>query len=203
MTKQWLGDRGHALEEEYFWRKEKELIARLREQARRQKETHDLQKLLGTRDDTLPTELRAAGITPETLVLLHLAPLLEVAWAEGEITARERELILAMAERRGVTPESPTHERLVGWLDQRPEPELFDRACEGARLLLAKLQPDERSATTKDLVKNCTLVAEAAGGILGMGAISPEEREALAHITSRLTEEKRAVADRRLERTRG
>ena len=201
MTKPWLGDRAHALEEEYFWRKEKELIARLREEARRQKETDDLQELLGTMDDKLPTELLAVGITPETLALLHLAPLLEVAWAEGEVTARERELILAMAERRGVIPSSPTHERLVGWLDQRPDQELFDRACEGARLLLAKLPPDERNSATTDLVKSCTLVAEAAGGILGMVAISPEEREALAHITSRLTEKKQAVADRRLART--
>ena len=201
MMKPWLGDRGHALEEEYFWRKEKELIARLREAARRQKETHNLQELLGTMDDKLPTELQAVGITPETLALLHLAPLLEVAWAEGAVNARERELILAMAERRGVAPNSPTYERLVGWLDQRPEQELFDRACEGARLLLAGLPPDERNTATKDLVKSCTLVAEAAGGILGMVAISSEEREALAHITGRLTEKKQAVADSRLERT--
>ena len=202
MTKPWLGDRGHALEEEYFWRKEKELVARLREEAQRQKETHDLQELLGTMDDKLPTELQRVGITPETLALLHLAPLIEVAWAEGEVTARERELILAMAERRGVTPGSPAYEQLSGWLDQRPDQELFDRACEGARLLLAKLSPDERTTATNDLVKSCTLVAEAAGGILGMLAISPEEREALTHITSRLTEKKQAVADSRLARTR-
>ncbi len=68
-------------------------------------------------------------------------------------------------------------------------------------MLLAKLPPDERNTAKKDLVKSCTLVAEAAGGILGMMTISSEEREALAHITGRLTEKKQAVADSRLERT--
>ena len=69
------------------------------------------------------------------------------------------------------------------------------------RALLDTLEPTTRDAVRTDLLKSCTLVAEAAGGILGMAAVSPEERQALEHITSRLTEKQQTVADARLSQT--
>ena len=42
-SKDWFKDREHGLEEEYFWRKEQEIIARLREEGRREKERHVLE----------------------------------------------------------------------------------------------------------------------------------------------------------------
>ena len=197
MTKDWLGNRGHALEEEYFWKKEQELIARLREEGRLERERRALRDQLDA-DESLLVVLQEAGVTPDRLALLHLAPLVEVAWAEGEVTRRERELILAMAERRGAEPGDPVHTQLKEWLDADPGAEFLDRMDRGTRALLDTLEPVARDAARTDLLKCCTLVAEAAGGILGMAAVSPEERQALEHITSWLTEKQQTVADARL-----
>lgn len=200
MTKDFLSNRGHALEEEYFWNKERELIARLRDEGRLVKERGRLRAKLNA-DEALLKELQEVGVTPDNLALLHLAPLVEVAWAEGEVTRRERELILAMAERRGVAADDRAYQLLTEWPNVDPGAEFFDRADRGARALLDTMEPTAREAAKKDLVKSCTLVAEAAGGILGMVAISPEERQALKHITSRLTEKQQAVARQRLSET--
>ena len=200
MSKDFLGKRGRALEDEYFWKKEQALIARLREEGRRARERRLLKARLNA-DEAMLAELQKAGVTPDNLALLHLAPLVEVAWAEGEVTQRERELIVALAERRGLGPDDPAFDQLTQWLDVSPGAAFFDRADRGARTLLDAMEPAEREAARKDLVKSCTLVAEAAGGILGMVAISPEERQALEHINSRLTEKQQSVMRERLSET--
>ena len=146
MTKGWLGNRGHALEEEYFWKKERELIARLREQGRLEQERRALQSRLNA-DESLLAELQEGGVTPDNLALLHLAPLVEVAWAEGEVAPRERELILAMAERRGVGPGDPVYAQLTDWLaTTNPGSEFLDRMDRGTRALLDTLDPAAREA---------------------------------------------------------
>lgn len=196
--KEWLGERARALEEEYFWRKERELIARLREQGRRERERQVLENRLGVADDALLSDLQTAGFTPDNLGLLHLVPLVEVAWAEGEVTTREREFILALAERRGILSGTPAYAQLVGWLDRCPDAHFFDRAFQAMRALLAGQDADTRAAAERDLVEHCTRVAEAAGGILRMAAISRDERECLKRIADRLTEKQRTLARRRL-----
>ena len=198
MTKPWLNERGHALEEEYFWNKEKALIERLREEGRKTTERQTLSDRLETDDETLTSELQAAGITPQTLALLHLVPLIEVAWAEGEVTDRERQLIIAMAERRGAVPGDEVHLRLNQLLAHRPDDAFYDVALKGERALLARMSVDARAEALEDLEKRCAAIAETAGGILGMGAISPEERAALTHIHERLGETEQALATRRL-----
>ena len=199
MTKPWLNERGHALEEEYFWNKEKELIGRLREEGRQKHERQTLGERLETEDEALTAELVAAGITPQTLALLHLVPLIEVAWAEGEVTDRERQLIVAMAERRGAAPDDEVHLRLNELLAHRPDEAFYDVALKGERALLTRMSVDARANALEDLEKRCVAIAEAAGGILGMGTISPEERAALKHIHERLGETEQAVAGKRLD----
>ena len=120
-------------------------------------------------DESLLAELQEVGVTPENLALLHLTPLVEVAWAEGEVTRRERELILVMAERRGVGPSDPVHTQLTEWLDANRGSEFLDRMNRWTRALLDTLEPTTRDAVRTDLLKSCTLVAEAAGGILRHG----------------------------------
>ena len=113
-SKRFLEDREHALENEHFHRKDQELIERLREEGRRQAERRGLEDRLDTHDAAFLERLQAAGFAPDNLALLHLVPLVEVAWSEGEVTSRERKLILAMAARRGVVADGPAYGQLVG-----------------------------------------------------------------------------------------
>ena len=81
----WLRDREHVLEEEYFWRKERALLARLREERRRQREIRALGARLHVGDEVLLAELQRAGFTSENVDLLHLVPLVE-----GRVVRRGR-----------------------------------------------------------------------------------------------------------------
>ena len=186
--KRFLEDREHALENEYFRRKDRELIERLREDGRKQAERHDLENRLGTHDAVFLEQLQATGFTPDNLALLHLVPLVEVAWSEGEVTPRERELILALAVSRGVTPDGPIHAQLVGWLDERPAEAFFETTYEAIRKMLALEDAPSRHAMQQDVESWSTKIAEATGGVLGMMPISKDERECLRRIAERLSE---------------
>lgn len=188
MSKEWLQDRERALENEYFRRKDQELIAKLREQGRQERERQALQDRLGSPDDRLPAALQKAGFRADGLALLHLVPLVDVAWADKGITGRERELVLALAERRGVAPESPDHRQLIDWLARRPDQTTFDTAYAAIQTLLSQQDAKTRATTRIELVQMTTRVAEATGGILGMMPISREERECIDRIFERLDE---------------
>jgi hypothetical protein len=186
--KDWLETRERALENEYFRRKDRELIDRLREQGRKERERQGLEEQLDAHDRKFLDALQAEGITPDNLALLHLAPLIEVAWAEGDVTPRERELVLALALRRGIEPDGPLYQQLVGWLDRHPGQAFFDTATKAIRKMLALHDQRTREVEEKDLFAWATRIAEATGGILGMRPISREERECLRRITTRFTE---------------
>ena len=187
MSKAWLKDREQALEDEYFHRRDQELIARLREQGRLERDRQVLRSRLRSADDHLPAELQEAGFTADGLALLHLLPLVDVAWADKGITARERDLVLALAASRGVAQDSPEHRRLGGWLERRPEQEIFDTAYEAIRVLLAQQDEAGRATTRLELLGWSTRVAEATGGILGMAPISGDERDCLDRIADLFT----------------
>lgn len=182
MSKQWLNDRERALENEYFHRWDQELIARLREQGRLEREREELRSRLWNADDRLVVELQEAGFTADGLALLHLVPLVDVAWADRGITPRERDLVLALAASRGVAPGSTEHQRLEEWLDRRPEQAIFDTAYEAIRALLGQQDVAGRADSRQELIAWTTRVAEATGGILGMFPISGDERDCLDRI---------------------
>ena len=186
--KAWLEDRAHTLEEEYIWRTERALIARLREGARRAHERQVLKDRLGDAGDPLLAKLQAAGFTAENLALLHLVPLVEVAWADGAVSVPERRRILAMAARGGIMPNTPAGTQLTVWLDQCPGQEFFNMAFDAIRLTLAQKHHETRSAVARDLVERCTKVAEATGEMLGLVRISHDERECLTKLSQGLTE---------------
>lgn len=187
-AKRFLEEREHALEDEYFHRKDRELIARLREAGRRDAERRGLENRLDTHDAAFLEQLQAAGFAPDNLALLHLVPLVEVAWSEGEVTPRERELILAMAARRGISPDDPAYKQLVGWLDNQPDEAFFATTYEAIRKMLALEDEPSRHAAQADLELWSTKIAEATGGILGMMPISKDERECLRRISQRLSD---------------
>ncbi len=189
MSKEWLKDRERAIENEYFRRQDQVLIAQLREQGRLERDRQTLRDRLGTDDDRLPTKLQEAGFSADGLALLHLVPLVDVAWADKGITPRERELVLALAASRGVSPETPEHRRLVGWLERRPDQQTIDTAYAAIQALLAQQETSARATTRLELVASTTRVAEATGGILGMAPVSREERECLDRIAELLSRE--------------
>lgn len=181
-----LQNRGRALEEEYFRRRDQELVEKLRAAAEATRRREGLADQTGLTDPALVAEVEALGFTPETVALLPLMPVLQVAWAEGGIAKEERAQIQALAAARGITDGSPADVRLQAWMAENPGAAVFVKAN---RLIAAVLAADGKVAsdlTVGDLVAYCEHVAAASGGVMGFGKVSTEEKTLLAGIASTL-----------------
>jgi hypothetical protein len=178
-----LGDRGKNLEDEYFHRKEQELIDKLRKRTEREAQVKALSEATGIPDQDILETLHDLGYTPGTIALLHLVPLVQVGWADGDISSKEREMILEAARMRGVTEGSPAYDELLNWLTTRPKHEFFDQILS----VIRRLSESEQSTPAEGLVEECVRVAKASGGILGFGnKISDEELALLERIAKGL-----------------
>jgi hypothetical protein len=181
-----FADRGRSLEDEYFHRKEKEVIEKMRRKAASDAERQRLGEQAGVADDEVLSDLQELGYTPETVMLLHLVPLIQTAWAEGGVTSKERDLVVQAARKRGIAAGSAADAQLSRWLEQRPSDQFFESTLRAIRTILHAQAPDAREAGERDLIALATAIASASGGIVGFRAVSDEERQILAHIHDEL-----------------
>lgn len=182
-----LSDRGRTLEEDYFRKRDQELIEKMRRAAAADAKRRDLTASTGLQDPELISEVEALGFGPETIALLPLLPLLEVAWAEGGVSREERALIIQLARSRGISDGTVADQQLTGWLDHRPSPDVFARAARLVRAMLTAVGSDQTAMmTAKDLLKYSENIAAASGGVFGMKKISAEERALIQRIASDL-----------------
>jgi tellurite resistance protein len=184
--KEFLGDRRRTQEEEYFQRREQELIAKLQRRGREEETRRRLAERTGVADQKILRDLETLGYTPETVMLLHLVPLLQVAWAEGRVSDREQALIIEVARARGIEAGSAADSQLATWLATRPSADFFEGTLRAIGAILQARPPEEREASRRDLLSCCTAIASASGGIVGLGKMSPQERKVLARISQEL-----------------
>ena len=190
-------DRKKALEEEYFRKKEQELIEKLKQRARAEAERQGLAESAGVTNEQILEAFREMGLDRETVALLHFIPLLEVAWSDGSVSARERTGILEMARARGIMDGSPAHRKLLEWLGNSPGSVLFGRARTVMHDLLAFMSEDKRQVASRDLVAACEEIAAASGGILGLGSrTSTEERAVIERVAAEIQKTHEAAARR-------
>jgi hypothetical protein len=172
-------------EEEYFRRKDRELVEKMRQASAATQARQNLEARSGIHDPALLQELEALGFTPDTVALLPLVPVVQVAWAEGGVSDDERRLIVEFARKRGIMPGSEADNQLATWLTHRPSEDVFARAT---RLIRAMLDnPDAgRDLKIEDLIQHCEQIAAASGGVLGFRKVSNEERALLGMIEAAL-----------------
>jgi hypothetical protein len=181
-----FGDRRRSFEEEYFRKREQEVIEKMRRRSEAEAERRRLGEQAGVADEEILQDLQALGYTPETVMLLHLVPLVQMAWAEGGVSNRERDLIIQAARARGIEAGSAADRQLAGWLSHRPSDELFEKTLRVIGGILQARPAEERDASHRDLLSFCTAIASASGGVLGFRAVSDEERQILARISEEL-----------------
>jgi hypothetical protein len=181
-----FADRGRALEEDYFRKKDRELVEKMRQAAEAEAARESLGQQTGLTDPALIAELQALGFTPETVRLLPLVPVVQVAWAEGSVTAAERKQVVELARTRGIAEGTPADTQLAEWLAIRPSDDVFARATRLIRALLAAPSEEPLAVTADDLVSYCERIAAASGGILGIGRISGQERALIESIAAEL-----------------
>jgi hypothetical protein len=181
-----LAGRKRKLEEDYFRKQDQELIERMRRAAILAQERDALEAKTGLRDPELLKDLQGLGFHPETVVLLPLVPLLQMAWVEGGVSPQERALIVDLARKRGIAEGSAADRQLSEWLSRPPEAGVFAKAGRLIRAMLDAGSQETGSLSPEDLVKYCESIAAASGGLLGIGRVSAEERALLGRIAEQL-----------------
>jgi hypothetical protein len=155
----------------------------MRQHAEGEAERRRLGEQAGVADEGILQDLQALGYTAETVTLLHVVPLVQMAWAEGNVSDRERDLIVEAARARGVEPGSAADRQLASWLTRRPSEDFFEKTLRTIGAILQAQPPETRAASEKDLLSYCTAIAAASGGIMGFRTVSDEERQILERIS--------------------
>jgi hypothetical protein len=181
-----LTKRGRALEDDYFRKKDLELIEKIRQAAAAEQVRNDLGRKIGLDDREQLQELQDLGFTPDTVVLLPMVPIIQMAWAEGGITKAERELIVRLARSRGIEEGSAADRLLTEWMANLPGEAVFAGARRLIRAVLDSSHAQTADFNANDLVTYCEDIASASGGILGIGRVSAEERALLSTIAADL-----------------
>lgn len=184
--KDMLGERGRSLEDEYFRKKDKDLVEKMRQAAAAEQDRQQLAKKSGLDDPDLLRELKDLGFTPDTVGLLLLVPIVQMAWAEGGVSSAERDLIVKLARSRSIAEGSAADRQLLAWLAKKPDPAVFARAGRLIRAMLDSQSGEAAGLSAGDLVAYCEQIAAASGGILGIGRVSAEEKALLAAIAGDL-----------------
>ena len=162
-----LRDRGRSLEDEFFRREDQRLIERLSQLRGAEATLEALGKASGITNPAVLEKLMELGVRPETVAALSIVPLVEVAWADGALDAKERR---AIVERAGVARDSTAGALLETWLDRRPDPKLLTAWTHLIQAMSEQLGPDEAARLKTGLLERARAVAAATGGFLGVGS---------------------------------
>ena len=180
MSNEILGNRGRALEELFFARESEKF-----NQSRQEKDVAENRKAAlsaasGISDDTVLDQLIALGISSDTLAALALVPLVEVAWADGDMDEGEGKAILSAAEDSGLSAEGAA--LLDEWLVIQPGSSILAAWKTYVNALTGNMDAVTRDKLKRELLSRARAVAESAGGILGIGKISKEEENKLEEL---------------------
>jgi hypothetical protein len=170
-------------EEEYFHKKEQELVAKLRQKLEAEGRKKGLAEAVGVENEQILAVLQEMGYDRETVVLLFLVPLLQVAWSDGKLSDDERALILEAGRSRGVKEGHPAYQKLQGWLTAKPSKDIFERALKVIRDIMSFQTAEQRQTLGRTLVDTAERIAAVSGGFLGLGSkISAEEKAVLKRV---------------------
>jgi hypothetical protein len=192
-----VNTRSRSKEEEYFLRAESELLEKVRVRAAKAAERRALGEYHGVEDEDVLKAFEEAGYDRDTVQILHLVPILQVAWVDGEISSAERTEILRIAAARNVAEGSPAHGKLLSWLDSPPPPEFFERTMGIISRLLELFPEEKRGELQSDVMTASLAVASASGGFLGFGSkVSTDEKYLLEKFAEGFEKAHRAALEK-------
>ena len=174
-------------EREYFHRLDVELIDQMRKRAALREERQRLAEVSHVNDEAILNALAEVGFNHGNATLLHLVPLIQVAWIDGSVSSAERDRIVRVARARGIEEGGAADQQLSTWLDQRPSEEVFRTAIRALRSVLRALPPSPNEASASSLLESCADVAVASGGLFGLTSpVSPAEQKLLKDLARQL-----------------
>lgn len=169
--------RRHGLESEYFRTQDAELVDKLKKVFHTKLDKDELRAKTGIKNEEVLDRLVAVNVKGELLTAFKLYPLVEIAWADGSVDAREAQAVMTAAVKSGVPAGSSALLGLEAWLKRGPTADGRVAWHAFAAELRKTLTPAELATFRRDLMVYAKSVAEASGGILGM-AFQISESEA-------------------------
>src|SRR4051812_27745979 len=130
--------------------------------------------------------LRKAGYSSDTIGVLDVAPLIEVAWADGHITPAERLSILEQAVACGIDG-GPAYQWVLDLLARQPSQRFFKASLGAIRIGLSAAAPEERRSAERRLVALCVAIATTSRSAAGR-RIATWERGAIQRILAAIGE---------------
>lgn len=190
MTMTTTNQRARRAEDDYFRRRDAELIEKARPAATpavdtvTEGERRALADALGVHATKLIEPLHAAGFRPSNAALLDWMPAIDVAWVDAVDTVEREQL------RRQIVSDPEAVEAglplIMGFLYVQPPPELMAAAREVLRHQLSAMDAASRRQRFDRILARCESVGRASGGLLGLAATSRDERRRIAAIRAGL-----------------
>ncbi len=174
-----LEDRGKALEDAFFAKKNRELLDKVKQDLDAANARGELKDATGITEDDMLDRILATGVNSQSLAAMTIAPLVLVAWADGSIDTKEHEAIASAAEKAGIQPGTMAYQLLQGWLSEKPDDSLKEAWTDYTKAISEKLQAGDKVKLSEQVLGRCKSVAESAGGFLGLGTISGKEQVVL------------------------
>lgn len=178
------------LHDAFFQERDQELLDFLQfeMESPEEHEKHQLQTIAGTSDPEVLKALQEIGITSASMTAFMLLPLVRLAWADARIQNNEIDSILKASTEDGIAYGTPAYWLLNRWLRERPTEKILDAWWKYAQALARELHETSLEAFRHATLGRARRVAEASGGILGMGKkISEIEQLVLNDLANALT----------------
>ena len=180
MAATYISQYGRTLIDAIFHEQDQKLIQSLRERLEKLDRREQFARLCDIHDDALLDHLMKLDMQPEAVATLAVVPLVTVAWADRTIHPKERDAVIRAAEASGISPQDGRYPILEHWLTETPAAEILEAWKLYIKAICAQLDKEEVDALKHDLLDRAQEVAEAAGGILGLGnKVSRSERAVL------------------------
>lgn len=171
------------LDDHFFEKEDKKLIEHLKAMKKLKETKEALSSVSGIKNENIINKLFELNVRPETLASLSLVPLVEVAWADGNVDDNEKAAVLASAEKMGFTKGSADYDILAQWMTHKPSKDLLDAWIVYIKGLCEKLSASEKTELKKELVDNTKNIAMASGGFIGLGnKISKSEADMISRL---------------------
>ena len=169
-------------EEKYVHDREQEKIDKIRRDrlmaAIQAEEKEGIAAILDS-TEAIAAEALALGFDKKTVRILHLVPLLQVAWTDGIVDEDEKVAILTAASKHGIQEGSEAFEFLSLLMSHQPSNSFFART----QSVIANLLEDN-DLEKEEILKDIESVAQASGGLFGLGKVSAGERELITELKS-------------------
>lgn len=177
-----IKERAHILEEKFFAAQEAKALNQLRTDLLHSDDLKALAAVAHINDRDALEELEAIGVTPSTFVAVKLIPMVAVAWADDDLEDEEIEAIQKAAAEFGIVKDSPSGQLLHQWLRSPLSQDVIDAWALFVSAYCRNLDKTKIADFEKETIDSAIEVAEAAGGFLGLGAVSRIEEQMIERL---------------------